>query len=145
MIKNIYIADDDIDDISIFEEVLEDQSSDVTISTASDGYDLFATMERNIPPRPDIIFLDLNMPKMNGHATLEQIKKDDRYKNIPVIIYSTSTEQSDMNLTYAAGADYFITKPPDFRRLGSILKQVFAINFKDGYQRPNRENFEIKG
>ena len=82
---------------------------------------------KKIPPPPSLIFLDLNMPFMNGFECLVELKKINQYKEIPVIIFTTSNHPVDMERTMAMGAKIFLTKPPDFeilkKKLHSILEK----------------------
>jgi len=82
-----------------------------------------------MPVLPDFIFLDLNMPKVNGRDCLASIKKNERFTNIPVIIYSTSSEKSEMNLTVEMGAAFFLQKPNRFDDLKRALANIISRNW----------------
>jgi CheY-like chemotaxis protein len=75
-------------------------------------------------PRPDVILLDLNMPKKNGFEVLEEVKCDAKLRAIPVIVFTTSEYEEDIAKAYANGASTFITKPSDFDQLLSILEDL---------------------
>ncbi|MGR9092005.1 MAG: response regulator [Gammaproteobacteria bacterium] len=68
-------------------------------------------------PRPDLVLLDLNMPRMNGHETLAELRKIDTYRNLPVIVFTTSNVEQDVNQAYRGGANYYIAKPDSFEAL----------------------------
>ena len=94
----------------------------------SDGLQLLDFLRRQGPyesdskaPRPDLILLDLNMPKMDGRSALSLIKKDKGLKNIPVVVFSTSSASSDRKLTMDLGARSFITKPSSFQEFKSVV------------------------
>ncbi|MCC7030520.1 MAG: response regulator, partial [Chitinophagaceae bacterium] len=95
---------------------------------AEDG---LSQLRSNAAELPDYIFLDLNMPGMNGKECLEVIKKDRILSSIPVIIYSTSSSKTDRDETLSQGASYFLTKPSEFRNIcaaiSNIMQQDFAV------------------
>src|SRR5215216_7180747 len=107
-----FLADDDADDQEIFKEALSEIDKSIRCLTASSGEEALSKLTGGLKPLPDYIFLDLNMPRMDGLQCLTEIKKIKILKNIPVIIYSTSSAQKDVEETRKLGADYFITKPP---------------------------------
>jgi two-component system response regulator len=78
-------------------------------------------------PTPDFMFLDLNMPKKNGHEVLIELKKDEHLKMIPVIVLSTSSAPADVMDSYAVGATCFITKPEDFEDLKNFVRKLFEF------------------
>lgn len=75
-------------------------------------------------PRPDIILLDLNMPRMNGHEFLSAIKADEQFCSIPVVILTTSEVERDVEASYQRGASGYITKPVDITQFCSAIKQI---------------------
>lgn len=115
--------DDDADDASIFCEALEKTGSNVEFLTAENGLKLFELL---LKERPDVIFLDINMPKMGGWESLKSLKNNSSYSGIPVIMYSTSSAKKDIQRAYNLGALLFITKPEDFTELSKILEIVAA-------------------
>lgn len=98
--------------------------------TAENGIELFDLLSKHKANRPDIIFLDINMPVMNGWECLQQLKNNTQYNSIPIIMYSTSSAKKDIDMAYDLGALLFVTKPEDFRELSSIL-HVVASNTKE--------------
>ena len=128
MRKRILLVDDDEDDQVIFLDALSEITGDVECITASNGADAITNLKTLIPA-PSIIFLDLNMPFMNGFECLEQIKKDERYKKIPVIIFTTSNSRADEIRTKEMGAELFFTKTPDFKLLKSKLREILTTDF----------------
>lgn len=121
----ILLIDDDADDREIFELALSEAAPTYTCITARSGLE---ALDRLIGGdiKPDCIFLDLNMPRMNGAQCLEGIKKESQLSDIPVVIYTTSSEGRDRETTLALGATAFITKPPEIGELITALANIFA-------------------
>ncbi len=140
---SVYLADDDADDRFLFEEALMEVKRDVKLITANNGEQLMSYLDNNTPPPPHLIFLDLNMPLKNGMECLEQIKSDNKLKNIPVVIFSTSCQEEAMDLVYKKGADYYMCKPDNFQTLKSLLHTVFSLNTNALTTRPARKDFLI--
>lgn len=108
--------DDDPEDRAIFKEAMELKSACDIINFAENGVHALEILNNNLSPEslPCLIVLDLNMPKMNGTETLRNLKLNDRYKHIPVIIYSTSINPLEKEKCMLIGAHDFITKPISF-------------------------------
>ena len=114
------IIDDDPDDRDIFFEIVNQIAPDYACLWGKDGVDgLLKLSELKI--LPSYIFLDLNMPKMNGKQCLAELKQHNKYKDIPVIIYSTSRQESDVLETKRLGANYYMTKPNLFTELREAI------------------------
>ncbi|RAJ19766.1 CheY-like chemotaxis protein [Gelidibacter algens] len=107
--KILMIVDDDIDDRFFFRNAIRKYNPSYKCVEAENGDDALKRL-RKVEALPDFIFLDLNMPKMDGRECLIELKKDELLKNIPVIIYSSSENIMDKEMTNALGADYFLTK-----------------------------------
>jgi CheY-like chemotaxis protein len=118
----LYI-DDDAEDTEIFQEAIVSVDPDVVFYTASDGQEGFRVLEQ-ITVIPDFIFLDVNMPRMNGKEFLAQIKKRITFRSIPVIIYSTTSHREEILAYQALGAYDFIKKPDSFEILKGTLKKL---------------------
>jgi CheY-like chemotaxis protein len=131
MKKKFLVIDDDTDDRELFCEALASVDPGINCEQAVDGKE--ALMRLLSKEQPDIIFLDINMPIMDGWQFLTQLKNQDGYKNIPVIVYSTSSTQKDKRIASDLGALCFITKPHAYSRLqnilGVIVMHVNAQNF----------------
>ncbi|HSU50614.1 MAG TPA: response regulator [Segetibacter sp.] len=123
-ISNILIIDDDDDDKEIFIEVVGEIDESITCTTASNGFEAIQILEENVT-YPDLIFLDLNMPRMGGKQCLETIKKNVKFKDIPVIIYTTSKLAEDKEEAIGLGAINFITKPSSTACLKKELELAF--------------------
>jgi CheY-like chemotaxis protein len=123
--QNILLIDDDEDDQEIFLSALDNAADSVNCVTLSNAVVAFDKLRKSELPT-DIIFLDLNMPLMNGQEFLTEIKKQQDLKHIPVIILSTSSNVSTIQQTKKLGATDFITKPDSFDELVRILRNVLA-------------------
>ena len=119
-----FLVDDDADDVSIFKETLREVNPSIEFISAGDGHAALESLKRLQNDLPDIIFLDLNMPKMDGKECLAQLKRDTYLKNIPVIMYTTSCQSKDIEETMLKGAICFITKPSNIRELKNILHSI---------------------
>ncbi|MBA3901379.1 MAG: response regulator [Bacteroidetes bacterium] len=125
--NRILLIDDDLDDQFFFKEVIESINPTLNCETASNGK--IALDELKVSASlPDIIFLDLNMPIMNGFDFLVEIKKEDKLNKIPVGIISTSNIMSEKELAKELGARFFITKPNDFNILRKKLQQILSAD-----------------
>jgi|SRR6478735_7203905 len=118
-----FLVDDDIDDVSLFQEMLSEVDPSIKFAHANDGQDALDQLLSK-STTPDLIFLDLNMPRMDGIQCLKQIKQADELKDIPVIMYTTSSHSQDIEETMLHGAVCFITKPSSIRELESILSSI---------------------
>lgn len=125
MLQNqlLFLVDDDIDDHEIFKSALAKVDEDLALLTATNGYEALNVLS-TASTLPDYIFVDLNMPRMGGLQFLKEIKQTETLKNIPVIIYSTSSNPSDIDKTKQLGALSFVTKPSRFSDLCNILQTL---------------------
>lgn len=119
---SVLLIDDDIDDRMIFGEVLKELAPDINYHEAINGEDALTKLSRDFTP--DLIFLDLNMPRINGKQFLAEIRQLDHLKHIPVIIYTTSSHDSDKRETRQLGASYFLTKPNSLHELTHTLSRI---------------------
>src|SRR5687768_14961993 len=101
---NFLLVDDDPDDTLLFKEVLHEVNSSVGFASAANGKAALSLLRSGTIPLPQIIFLDLNMPLMNGKECLMEIKQDPELMHIPVIIYTTSSQSRDIEETMMGGA-----------------------------------------
>jgi CheY-like chemotaxis protein len=121
----ILICDDDEDDRLLTQQALEDAHISNALRFVEDGEQCLDYLnqrgqyagELGLAPRPGLILLDLNMPKMDGRDVLKAIKRDDNFKDIPVVVLSTSSLDEDIARSYQMGVNSFITKPVTFSGL----------------------------
>jgi CheY-like chemotaxis protein len=120
----IFLVDDDEDDRVIFTSVLKTLKVPTQCYIAHDGLEALSLLQNDLVITPDLIFLDLNMPKLNGFGFLKEVKKISGIRSIPVFIYTTSNSQRDINESFRLGAYGFVTKPPLYNELGDVLKNI---------------------
>jgi len=130
---SFFLIDDDPDDIMLFREVVDDLDSKIHFYSATNGREALNLLNRENFSMPSVIFLDLNMPKMDGRECLHEIRKSESLGNIPVVIYTTSSHQKDIEETKKMGANGFISKPSSLRELQSVLNAI-AISLPDNLQ-----------
>jgi CheY-like chemotaxis protein len=141
---NLLLADDDYDDCTLFKEALEELPFNSTLKTVGDGEKLMNLLTTKSEPFPDILFLDLNMPRKTGFECLTEIKRNEKLRSIPVIVYSTSFDGEVVNMLYEKGAHHYIRKPGDFAKLKKVILEALTITSLNNVK-PNKENFVIKG
>lgn len=122
--KKFAIADDDADDSELFIDALAEIDPAITCDQASNGKLLLEKLQKKLVGLPDIIFLDINMPEMNGWECLAAIKENSTLSRIPVVMYSTSSTQRDKQTAEKLGANFFFTKPDSFRVLKTFLEKL---------------------
>jgi len=126
-VKQRYLlyADDDEDDKAILVEMMRRINPEIGVVTTENGVQAIKFLEsiEDNDPLPSCIVLDMNMPIMNGTQTLEAIKKNPHYKNIPVFLFSTSSNPSDVATTNELGAEAFITKPYGQKELLEVCEE----------------------
>jgi CheY-like chemotaxis protein len=131
------LVDDDADDALLFKEILESFDVPVDFQYAQNGVEALHFLKKERYALPDVIFLDLNMPMMDGKECLSNIKSDERFKHLPVIIYTTSLQSSDIEETIQKGAACFIAKPTSVSDLKRILSFVAENLYNDFEKRLN--------
>lgn len=124
----ILLVDDDEADIMLTEESLRDSKIHVSLNTVNDGIAALQYLKQEAryaqAARPDIILLDLNMPKKDGRETLTEIKADAKLRNIPVVVLTTSEDAFDINKCYELGANCYITKPVGFEAFKKMVSTL---------------------
>lgn len=130
----ILLVEDNPGDIRLTQEALKDSKLHNKLSVARDGVEALEFLRRQGQhagaPRPDIILLDLNLPRKDGREVLEEIKYDDDLKRIPVVVLTTSSDESDVLASYNLHANCFITKPVDLNRFIQIVKSIEGFWFQ---------------
>lgn len=124
---NILLVDDDEDDLYFTHRALEKSNLPNNTYMVHDGIELMDYLNHQgkytseTAPRPDLILLDLNMPKMNGTEALKELRSHKNLAHIPVILFTTSSAEQDINMSYKLGANSYIKKPGDFNKLVEIM------------------------
>lgn len=140
----IALADDDADDRLFFEDAFEELKINTMVTTHCDGIALMSFLHHPDTILPNILFLDLNMPKKNGFECLLEIKKIEKFNDIVIAIYSTSSSEDDIENTFVQGANIYIKKPSDFEILKKILREVVTINWQYHTSKLNKDNFLLR-
>ncbi|UWX54394.1 response regulator [Maribacter litopenaei] len=120
------MADDDSDDRAFFSDALSEIPISTSIEEFSNGVDLMSFLLNKENKIPDVIFLDLKMPMMDGFECLSDIRDLDSLKNIPVVIYSTSFHQKDVDRLKEMGATLYLKKPSSFNQLKTLLHKCLS-------------------
>lgn len=126
--KYVLMADDDQEDCLLATEALSESGAQANISFAEDGIELIEYLLECVQSRdkrlPDLILLDLNMPRKDGREALAEIKAKPALKDIPIVIFTTSEDARDIELTMREGAESFLTKPDSFEEWVNIMKSL---------------------
>ncbi len=124
----ILLVEDNLGDVRLTREALKDMKLKNSLYVVADGVEALEFLRNegkyDTAPRPDIILLDLNLPRKNGREVLEEIKQDDNLKRIPVVVLTTSEDESDILASYNLHANCYITKPVDMRRFIAIVQNI---------------------
>ena len=133
----LLLADDDEEDRQLAKEALDEHRLANDLHFVADGRELLDYLRREgayadpaVAPRPGLILLDLNMPRLNGRQALQLIKSDPELRTIPVVVLTTSREEEDIVRSYDLGANSFITKPVMFESLVKIMKDLSTYWFE---------------
>ncbi|WP_130733579.1 response regulator [Flavobacterium sp. J27] len=140
----ITLADDDEDDRLFFTDAFDELKINTVVNTFKNGKELLDFLHHPESILPNIIFLDLNMPILNGIECLKEIKKNDKFNNIAIAIYSTSSSEQDVENTFVLGANIYIKKPSDFNTLKKVLSEVVTINWQYHTSGLNKDNFLLR-
>lgn len=141
--QNIFLADDDEDDCTFFAEALQEIHAEATFTVCRNGNELMNLLQKPAKPFPDIIFLDLNMPLKNGYECLKEIRSNEVFKNAPVVIFTTSRLQEDIDTVYNLGATHFVTKPASFEKLKNVIAKIISMPWPQQLRQPEREKFVV--
>jgi CheY-like chemotaxis protein len=129
----ILVVEDDLGDVELIKESLKMSKFKVVISHVSDGHECMEYLMKQGPyktvKKPDVVLLDLNLPKKDGRQVLAEMKTDPLLKKIPVVILTTSDNEGDINKAYALGANCFVTKPVDFEQIKKIVNEIAEFWF----------------
>lgn len=140
---NILLADDDKDDRFFFAEALKELSIKTYLTVVNDGEKLITYLLKHSDNLPDVLFLDLNMPRKNGLECLIEIKNNEKLKKFPVIIYSTSLNNDISDILYKNGAYYYVRKT-DLDELKNMLLNILTLIKENNFIRPLKDKFIIE-
>lgn len=124
----VLLVEDDPGDIELTRSALKQNKLKISLSVAEDGEQALDFLRRKgkyaNAPRPDLILLDLNMPRKDGREVLAEIKKDESLKTIPVVVLTTSNADTDVIKSYELGCNCYATKPVGFKEFCGIIKEI---------------------
>jgi CheY-like chemotaxis protein len=125
---NVLLVEDDPGDVLITKEAFAENKVRNQLSVVNDGVNALQFLRREggyaDAPRPDLILLDLNLPRMDGHEVLAKIKSDSDLQRIPVVVLTTSDAEEDVLRSYDLHANAYVTKPVDFERFLRVVRQI---------------------
>ncbi len=124
----VLLVEDDPGDVLIAEEALRASRLDSRLTVVSDGVEAIAYLRRQNcyadAERPDLILLDLNLPRKSGHEVLAEVKADPKLRQIPIVVLTTSGATEDVVRSYDLHANVFVTKPVDFDHFAEVVRQI---------------------
>jgi CheY-like chemotaxis protein len=124
----VLLVEDSPGDIRLTREAFKDAKVHINLNIASDGIEAMAFLKREgkhaNAPRPDLILLDLNLPKKDGREVLSELKESQAFKSIPVVILTTSESEADIHGSYQHHANCYITKPVDLEGFLKVVKSI---------------------
>ena len=127
--ENIWLADDDPDDRELFEDVLREVLPLCQLSTFHDGDELMKALTPSY--KPEILFLDINMPKKNGLDCLVEIRAQRHFSRLPIVIFNSARESRFMDSSYGYGANLYFAKPSSFNEHISDLSRLLKMDWDD--------------
>jgi CheY-like chemotaxis protein len=124
----VLLVEDDPGDVLMTKEAFEDHKLHNELHVVNDGTEAMAFLRREgdraDAPRPDLVLLDLNLPRMDGREVLQAIKSDPELASIPVVVLTTSEAEEDVLRSYSLHANAYVTKPVDFERFIQVVRQI---------------------
>ncbi len=137
----IVLVDDDEDDRLFFSDALQELTLATELTEFQNGRELLDYLSQENIEHPQLIFLDLNMPVMDGFQCLREIRKNPDLKDLVVAIYSTSSSEKDIEETFVNGANIYINKPNRFEELKKTIAQVVKRNYQYRENEMDKANF----
>jgi two-component system response regulator len=125
---DVLLVEDDPGDVLLIKEAFADNKVRNRLHVVSDGVDALAFLRREgehaDAPQPDLVLLDLNLPRKDGREVLAEVKRDDALRHIPVVVLTTSKAEEDVLKSYKLHANAYVTKPVDFERFIDVVRQI---------------------
>ncbi len=125
---NVLLVEDDPGDVLMTREAFEDNKVANRLAVVSDGVSAMEYLRKQGPyadaPTPDLVLLDLNLPRMDGREVLQALKEDEELRRIPVVVLTTSEAEEDVLRSYSLHANAYVTKPVDFDRFIDVVRQI---------------------
>lgn len=123
---NIFLADDDEDDRSIFHDAIKNLFPQANYTTAENGLEMLELLQKAPADLPDIVFLDINMPKLDGLDCLKRIKSSGTLNVLPVVMLSTSNDPATIKTAFNLGALYYAVKPATFDEIKALFQKIIS-------------------
>ncbi|MGZ5135604.1 MAG: response regulator [Flavitalea sp.] len=142
---NILLADDDKADCLLFKDALAELPVSARLTIVHNGEQVIEELTKKGNKLPDVLFLDLNMPRKNGFASLGEIKRSSELQNLPVIIFSTASERETVKSVFRDAAHYYICKPVDFSQLKKVIYEALTLITQKNNPLPPEDKFIITG
>lgn len=137
---NVLIAEDDDDDFLIFSIAIKETAFTYVLKRAENGEILLKQLNTELP---DILFLDLLMPCMDGKQCLKEIRANKKYDSLPIIVYSSLNDLSSVEYCYREGSNLYVIKPNSISDLKGILERILSIDWKKTMYFPQKSQFVI--
>lgn len=129
----ILVADDDENDVQMTRAALQPGGAEVAMHTVRDGAEALdylhgrGAFQQRPPGHPAVLLLDLNMPRVDGWEVLRQVKSDDALRTIPVVVFTSSSRDRDVEQCYRLGVNAYVVKPIDFKRFAQVVQEIQAF------------------
>ena len=127
-IIDVLLVEDDPGDVLLIEEAFADNKVRNRLHTVADGVEALQFLRREGPyvdaPQPDLVLLDLNLPRKDGREVLAEVKADESLRHIPIVVLTTSKAEEDVLRSYKLHANAYVTKPVDFDRFIEVVRQI---------------------
>ena len=135
----IFYADDDQDDLEYFRKAVSDLSGDGIELHTHPGGELLLYALDNPPPVPHVVFLDLNMPGLNGFEVLQNLRNTDKHKKLPIVVFSTSADIETVEKSWQLGATYYLPKSSTYSSLKKSIAYILSMDWENFT--PTKDNF----
>jgi DNA-binding response OmpR family regulator len=135
-LHTIVLTDDDEDDREFFYNAVQSTHPHIKLITFKDGIGLKDYLKDEPAVKPQLIFLDINMPRLNGFQVLSLIRKQYTSAELPVIMYTTSRSETDIDMAQKLGANMFFRKPNDYKILKQLVGKVLSFDWDNGQHNP---------
>ncbi len=126
--RSVLVVEDDPGDTLMIREALETFAPETAVAAVGDGVDALRYLRSEGEfagrPRPDLVLLDLNMPRKDGREVLAEVKSDDQLRSIPVVVLTTSSAAQDIQNSYELHANAYVTKPADFEEFDDVVRSI---------------------
>ena len=139
--QNIFLVDDDEEDRELFSEALSHVDETIRLTEMSSCFKLMETLDNPEAPIPDVIFLDVEIPKLNGLECLKKLKASNRTHDLNIVVLSTFSHPQYIEEAYKNGASHYYVKPTRFTKLKEIISDALEGNWKN--RLPNKKSYYI--